>query len=195
MARIATWSVVEDVSASCNQQKEVLDLVSLQEPKFPLFRVSQIGVVPGEQTLARAELFAVVIAAMKANLLDPIPYVEVVTDASYVCKVVRLIELGLVMSILHKLTNSELISRLATLWHKDKFKVIKIKSRRNLESAVTHDDLWTIAGKHCADVAAEAASALVRGEIRMLVDELVKHVENEKRCLCGVIVVTLWISM
>lgn len=183
MARIATWSVVEDVSASCNQQKEVLDLVSLQEPKFPLFRVPQIGVVPGEQTLARAELFAVVIAAMKANLLDPIPYVEVVTDASYVCKVVRLIELGLVMSILHKLTNSELISRLATLWHKDKFKVIKIKSRRNLESAVKHDDLWTIAGKHCADVAAEAASALVRGEIRMLVDELVKHVENEKMSL------------
>ena len=151
MARIATWAV-EDVSASCNQQKEVLDLVSLQEPKFPLLRVSQIGIVPGEQTLARAELFAVVIAAIdKANSLDPIPHVEVVTDASYVCKVVRLIELGLVMSNLHKLTNSELISRLATLWHKDKFKVIKIKSRRNLESAVKHDDLWTIAGNHCAE--------------------------------------------
>ena len=110
MARIATCAV-EDVSASCNQQKEVLDLVSLQEPKFLLLRVSQIGIVPGEQTLARAELFAVVIAAMKANSLDPIPHVEVVTDASYVCKVVRLIELGLVLSNLHKLTNSELISR------------------------------------------------------------------------------------
>ena len=55
------------------------------------------------------------------------------------------------LSNLHKLTNSELISRLATLWHKDKFKVIKIKSRRNLESAVKHDDLWTIAGNHCAE--------------------------------------------
>ena len=104
MARIATWSVVEDISASRDQQKEVLDFVFLQELKYPLFQVSQNGIV--------AELFAVVIAAMKANLLDPIPCVQFVTDASYVCKIIRLTELGLVMPILHKLTNSELIFRL-----------------------------------------------------------------------------------
>ena len=130
MASIATWLVVEDISASCDQQNEVLDFVFLQELRYPLFQVSQNGIVPGEQTVAHAELFAVVIAAMKANLLDSIPCVEFVTDASYVCKIIRLIEFGLVMPILHKLTNSELIFKLATMWHKDKFKVIKVKSHQ-----------------------------------------------------------------
>lgn len=133
--------------------------------------------------VAHAELFAVVIAAMKANLLDPIPCVEFVTDASYVCKIIRLIELGLVMPILHKLTNSELIFKLATMWHKDKFKVIKVKSHRKFEPATDRGDLWTIAGNHCADLAAEAANTLVPREIQMLVNELVKHVENEKMTL------------
>ena len=64
-ARIATWAVVEDISRSAEQQKDVLDFLFLDQPKFPLFHVSEIGVVPGEQTVARAELFALVIAVEK----------------------------------------------------------------------------------------------------------------------------------
>lgn len=46
MASIATWSVVEDISASCDQQKEVLDFIFLKELRYPLFQVSQNGIVP-----------------------------------------------------------------------------------------------------------------------------------------------------
>ena len=101
LARIATWSVVEDVSTSDEQQKGVLDFLFVDKPKFPLFQVTDVGIVPGEQTVARAELFAVVIAAEKADRSQPLVPTEFVTDASYVCHIIRLMRLGLVESILH----------------------------------------------------------------------------------------------
>ena len=92
------------------------------EPSCPLFHVSQIGVVAGEQTVARAELMALLVAVKKASLVTPFPRAEFVTDTSYVlCKIVRLIELNLVDSILHKLNHGDLISELASLWKQDIF--------------------------------------------------------------------------
>ena len=79
-------------------------------------------VVAGEQTVARAELMALLVAVKKASLVTPFPRAEFVTDASYVlCKIVRLIELNLVGSILHKLNHGDLISELASLWKQDIF--------------------------------------------------------------------------
>ena len=101
--------------------------------------VSNIGLVPGEQTVARAELSALVIAVEKVNRVSPLPHAEFVTDASYVCKVVKLVQLGLASPILHKLTNGDLISRLIQGWHSERFKIDKVKSHRKLDTAKDHD--------------------------------------------------------
>ena len=87
------------------------DLMFTVEPSCPLFHVSQIEAVAGEQTVARAELMALLVAVRKASLVTPFPRAEFVTDASYVlCKLVRLIELNLVDPIRHKLNHGDLIS-------------------------------------------------------------------------------------
>ena len=57
--------------------------------------------------------------------------------------------------ILHKFSNGDLIRELAQYWHKDKFKIVKVKSHRKLESATDLLDLWYIAGNMAADAASD----------------------------------------
>eukprot|EP00435_Cladocopium_sp_Y103_P032373 s3008_g8.t1 len=127
-ARIATWALIQDISVNERQVKDVADFLHLQPPQCPLFFVSAVGIVPGEQTVARAELFAVLVAVKKVHWCDPIPKSEFVTDAAYVCNVVRLIENDAFHPYLHKFANGDLIQQLATLWRKDKFTVTKALS-------------------------------------------------------------------
>ena len=122
-----------------------------------MFHVSAVGIVPGDQTVARAELYAILHAAKQVNLCEPIPSVEFVTDASYVCRVVDIINCYVFHPILHKFSNGDLIRELAQYWHKDKFKIVKVKSHRKLESATDLLDLWYIAGNMAADAAATLA--------------------------------------
>ena len=42
-ARIATWSIVQDVSVSDAQKNEVLDYLFLPQPKFPFFTFVELG--------------------------------------------------------------------------------------------------------------------------------------------------------
>ena len=182
-ARIATWAVVQDISLDELQMKQAADYMFLNPPQFPKFHVSAIGIVPGEQTVARAELFAILHALKQVNLCEPIPCVEFVTDASYVCKVIRIIEQGVFQHVLHKFSNGDIVQEIASLWCAEKFTVTKVKSHRQLESAKDLWDLWFIAGNMCADAAATMAYNSIPHEIRKLADDIVSHIEKEKKML------------
>ena len=179
VARLATWAVVQDISIGESQMRHATDFLFLSPPQFPMFHVSAVGIVPGDQTVARAELYAILHAAKQVNLCEPIPSVEFVTDASYVCRVVDIINCYVFHPILHKFSNGDLIRELAQYWHKDKFKIVKVKSHRKLESATDLLDLWYIVGNMAADAAATLAYQSIPSEVRMLVDEIVAHVEKE----------------
>jgi hypothetical protein len=179
VARIATWAVVQDTSTCEQQMRQAADFLFLSPPQFPKFHVSAVGIVPGDQTVARAELFAILHAAKQVNMCDPIPCVEFVTDASYVCRVVEIINNQAFRSILHKFSNGDLILELSQFWHSDRFRVTKVKSHRQLESAKDIHDLWYIAGNMCADNAAMMAYQAIPSDIRLLADQIVTHIENE----------------
>ena len=179
-ARIATWAVVQDTSLDEKQMRQAADFFFLVPPQFPKFHVTAVGIVPGEQTVARAELFAILHVAKQVNQCEPVPTVEFVTDASYVCKVVRIIEHNQFRHILHKFSNGDLIQELATLWHSDRFTVTKVKSHRELHSARDLFDLWYIAGNMCADAAVGMAYKAIPSEIRKLADDIVRHIDDEK---------------
>ena len=183
VARIATWAVVQDISESGEQRRNVMDFLFTHEPAFPLFKVSQVGIAYGEQTVARAELIAFLVAVKKTHMILPLPRAEFVTDASYVCKVIQLIELGFASAILHRLNNCDIIAELVELWRPHMFVVTKVKSHREFSSAVDHRDLWLIAGNHCADIAVGAANKLVPNEIWHISEECVSHSESEKKHL------------
>lgn len=112
---------MQDLSVDLKQIRQAADFLSLQPPQFPKFHVSAVGIVPGDQTVARAELFAVLRAAKQANLCEPVPRVEFVTDASSVCHVVNIIETGHFVSVPRKFSNGDLIQELSGVWHSQKF--------------------------------------------------------------------------
>lgn len=125
------------------------------------------------------EWLAVLTAAKNASRYDPPRSAIFVTDASYVCNIVRLICSGLWRVILHKLPNCDLVAELAEIWNQELFHVKKVKSHRSFESAVDFNDLWMIAGNYCADLAATSAFKIVPSDIRSAADSIAKHVKEE----------------
>lgn len=182
-ARIATWSVVQDVSISQDQRYQTSGYFLGPQPKFPCFKVAALGVVHGEQTVSRGELLALLTAARIACKHEPPVMTEFVTDASYVCNIIQLIKTGLWKFISHKLPNIDLIQDLADTWRDDLFSMTKVKSHRSFHDAKSHDDLWYIAGNFCADLAATSAFKVVPGELRSLADQIFKHVKDEEQRL------------
>ena len=80
-ARVASWSVIQDISKSEQQQKQVADFLLTPSPNFPLFKVITVGLVKGQQTAARGELTAILTAAKIAKQSEQAISVEFVTDA------------------------------------------------------------------------------------------------------------------
>lgn len=74
VARLATWAVVQDTSTCELQMRQAADFLFLSPPQFPKFHVSAVGIVPGDQTVARAELYAILHAAKQVSYVSPYPF-------------------------------------------------------------------------------------------------------------------------
>ena len=164
-ARIASWSVVQDVAVSDKHRKDVACFLNDMDPKFPCFKVVALGIVYGDQTVARGELLALLTAVRAACKYDPLRHAVFVTDAKYVCNVVHLICTGLWKFLLRKMPDGDLIKALAEVWDPNRFKLQKVKSHRSFDPAADFDDLWSIAGNFCADAAATSAFRAVPSDI------------------------------
>ena len=162
-----------------------MDFLFLHEPQFPLFRVAAMGLVHGDQTVARGELLALVTACEIATRSISMKTAEFVTDATYVCVIVMMIELGTFKSFLHKMPNSDLIIRLEKVWRLDSFCVRKVKSHRTFQDAKNLNDLWYIAGNFCADMVVNLAFQTIPPCIRGCAERAVKfQKDEEKRLRC-----------
>ena len=95
---------------------------------------------------------------------------EFVSDAAYVCAVIGMITNRTFHGILHRLPNSDTILELSAVWDVQRFRVKKVKSHRQLDTAKDLEDLWKIAGNHCADLAA--------GIVLQTIPDTLKKVSN-----------------
>ena len=146
-----------------------------------------LGLVYGDQTVARGELIALLTATKVARLYEPPRHAVFVTDAMYVCNVVNMICGGTWMHVLHRLPNCDLIAELATIWDRNRFSLRKVKSHRPFDSASNFEDLWMIAGNFCADLSATAAFKTVPADMRKVADEIAGHVLDEEKRLQSVL--------
>ena len=140
-----------------------------------------MGLVAGEQTVARAELLALLTAVQIACKSGPQRKAEFVVDATYVFNVIRSVQSGSWISLSHKLPNMDLIRQLADCWNPDLFHLRKVKSHRSFESARDLQDLWMIAGNFCADMAAAMALKSLPTEIRQLTNDVAQHTATEEQ--------------
>ena len=179
-ARLATWSVIQDLSGQDTERRQVVDSLFTANPIFAYFHTSAVGVVQGYQTVSRAELFAVLFAVKMTCMLSEEVIAEFVTDARYVCCIISLIETGNYKPILHKLPNADLIQELAIHWRPNTFRIKKIKSHQKFEDARSLEELWYIAGNYCADLAATSAFHIFPHCVRDLSANIYQFVQAEK---------------
>ena len=180
VGRLAAWAVIQDLSTSDTARRMCVDYLFLQPPQLPLFRVAAMGMVSGDQTVARGELQALVRACEIALLSESMETAEFVTDASYVCAVVRLIESGLFAFCLHHLPNAALILQLHAMWRPDVFCIRKVKSHRRFDETKDLDDLWYIAGNFCADMVVNLVFLTIPSCIRRCAEKAVDFQRKEE---------------
>lgn len=183
VGRLAAWAVIQDLSTTEDERRSCVDFLFLEPPQLPLFRVAAMGLVAGDQTVARGELQAIVAACKIALSTSGWQDVDFFTDASYVCTIVAMVESGLFSFCLHKLPNADLILELDELWQRDIFHVHKVKSHRSFDDATDLDDLWRIAGNFCADMVVGLAFKTIPSCIKDCADRAVAFQAREKSCL------------
>ena len=180
-ARVASWAIVQDVAPSHEVRRMSLDFAFGPEPHFPTFKTVSLGLVPGDQNVSRAELFAVLIVLRSLKKYASSATAEIVTDASYVCLVLRAIEKRTWQCIAHKIPNVDIIQEIDQLWDADRFRILKVKSHVPFEQATCYEDLWKFVGNHCADLAATSALESLPPDIKKLTTSLTNHVRTEER--------------
>ena len=180
-ARVASWAVIQDVAPSHDIRKTSLDFAFGPEPHFPTFKTISLGLVPGDQNVSRAELFAVLVVLRAVNNSAPNATVEIVTDASYVCLVLRAIEKKTWQRIAHRIPNVDIMHEIDQLWDPLRFRILKVKSHVPFEQAMRYEELWKFVGNHCADFAATSVLMSLPPDIKKLTDALAEHVRTEEK--------------
>ena len=185
-ARISSWAVVQDMSTGLSDRKAVADYAFGPSPKLPLFKTVAVGLTPGPQSAARAELYAILVAIKTALKIPSLPHVLFVTDASYVCSIIKkIVKLG-PACLDSRMPHIDLIRQIADLWIPDRFVVKKVKSHQKFEHARSLEQLWDILGNSCVDLAATCSLKSMPSEIRDLSTSQYEWYVREKNWLLEV---------
>ena len=117
---------------------------------------------------------------MHANAHHSCSSASIYTDAQYVVNISEQIRTSVLSIRTDKIQNWDIISELRDLWFRKPISVFKVKSHREVSSAVDIHDLWTILGNNLADMAATASLQHVPNEIKQLYLKAHQHRETEK---------------
>lgn len=122
-------------------------------PRDTAFQVLAAGHCPGQQTINRSELFAMVVAVEYAAKDNPTTPVTFVTDSQYVVHCISRIEDRTHSQNPHKKSHWDLMSRLACAWDPHRFSVLKIKSHTDITMASNAQEALHIKGNDLAAAA------------------------------------------
>ena len=187
-AKLASWAVVQDLSLTTDWNESWFLRQSGHEGlekhvQQNSHQVLGMGIVPGNQTGARAELFAFVKALEEAHKHPNTDSVEFVTDAQYVCNSVLATDSIVTDTISYKSSNVDLLEKITHLWDPSRFFVTKVKSHRSFQDAQSNEDLKHIGGNDSADQAATAALKYAPKPIRELTSKIANFDKIEKENL------------
>ena len=159
-ARIASWAVVQGTYDRQQQhsrwqlhQTNVITDTTWTDGH----RTLGLGIVPGDQTAARGEIYAISIAVKEAIQCPLHSVIHFVTDSQYVCDTISWIQKDRPLQCHYKMANNDVIDFLCEHWNPVHFHIHKVKSHRCPSSATDSLDLTFVLGNNCADVAASVA--------------------------------------
>ena len=189
LARHAAWSAVLDTSASAHDQEIGLQywMTTAQPP--PAFQTRSCGLVHGRQTISRAELTAAVQAVRMASLAGKVP-VTVVTDSSYVCRILRQFSAGLDLAVMSASANLDLLHLLKEVWFSE-VRVEKVKSHQDPLQWTDRRQQWTQLGNVAADKSCAQALSADMSIVTEMVDSIAEEQSEQVTLLRAVFVYLL----
>ena len=155
LARHAAWSLVLDSTCSLEDRELAASYWKATSQIPPCMQVQSRGLVPGKQTINRAELLAAIQAVRLGSLLDSTP-VHVHTDSAYVVRVLSQFAAGMQAPLMDSSPNLDLLCLLNEVWFSG-VTVSKLKSHRDPGQARSNHELLQILGNAQADVACSDA--------------------------------------
>ena len=187
-AKLASWSVIQDLSQTTDwegswERRRSGTQGKEKEIQQNSHRVLGMGIVPGNQTGARAELFAFVKALEEIHKHPSVVTAEFITDAQYVCNSIPAKNEPYDTSKSYKTPNIDLVEKVEQLWDDSRFVVTKVKSHRPFQEATSCSDLKHIGGNDSADQAASAALKHAPKPIRDLTNTIAAFDRTEKHNL------------
>ena len=175
-ARHAAWALVGDMAFTRDQRIQALEYWHSCTSLPPVFHVLDRGLVPGVQSIPRAELCAA-IQAVRHGRCSGDRRIHVVTDSSYVMHVLRSFQEG--STLLHAAPNQDLLQLLQTVWYPG---VIfqKVKSHLDPSTLCDPDRLWLTLGNMAADEACLDAVSADLGVVKEMVSVPAAHYRTQQ---------------
>lgn len=153
---------------------------SLRQPPMRSIDLVTAGHCLGPQTINRAELYAIMVAAELADKSDIIRTADFGTDSQFALSIVEKVVNFAIDRYPHKHDHWDIIQRLQAVWDPNRFRAFKIKSHQKLEDATNETDLWNIQGNTCADQAAVRMRQTDLPEFDELCRSVMEHYQAQK---------------
>ena len=154
-ARHAAWSVVLDAADTPALREEAVRFWKETGQGPPCFQTWACGLVPGVQSINRAELVAAIQAVSLGFCAGCLP-THIHTDSSYVFRILSTFALGAAESLMDSSSNVDLLRQLRDVWFQG-VSVQKVRSHVQPAPGATQDMIWLFLGNAAADRACEHA--------------------------------------
>ena len=182
-ARLASWSVVEDVSHDMQARADISQSITDSHRKVPSLISLGVGLVPGRQTVGRGELLSVTMAAEEIVNDPHCTTAKIFTDAHYVINTIARFQNIHPTTTIYKHPNPDVVQRLQQLWSLKPITCHKLKSHHVIADAKGLPDLWNILGNKMADFGATTVLEQLPHFVSDLCERIAKHNDNEKHML------------
>eukprot|EP00438_Fugacium_kawagutii_P009671 Skav216987 [mRNA] locus=scaffold594:216399:217610:+ [translate_table: standard] len=128
--------------------------------------------VPGKQTIDRAELFAIAVAVSQAWKT------RVISDSQYALRILEALVSGIELAVFQRAPNFDLITLLSIALKgrgRDCISWIKIESHQDLLGPVFGMDFYHVLGNHVADSEAKKQYHAVGQEVTKIIEDVARH--------------------
>ena len=169
-ARHATWALVQDTTASWCERGQAVQCWRMSGVPPPALQVLDRGVVPGQQTIGRAELCAAIQGVRFAVCAGRVATVIYTDSAYYVVHVFEQLRSGQFDVFFRSAANMDLLGLLGDVWFPE-VRVVKVRSHLDPSRVDDVEQCWIILGNQCADTACEGARRADLGVVLDMTDD------------------------
>eukprot|EP00438_Fugacium_kawagutii_P000897 Skav225783 [mRNA] locus=scaffold2147:12137:16420:- [translate_table: standard] len=149
--RVCSWAVIRDCATSQELAIQQTQTCCKQNLPYPWWRCEGLGLVPGRQTIDRAELFAVIYALESALQCHDVQCIHVYTDSAYVIHVCHLLPTVELEAISHVMANPDLLRRIRPLLLQVTVVFHKVRSHQDPQHTESALEAWTFLGNNAVD--------------------------------------------